>query len=41
MLALEACIERSGFVLLANSDRILDEQRNAAHRVGLELLEPV
>ena len=41
MLTLEACIERSCFVLLANGDRILDEQRHAAHRIGLELFEPV
>jgi hypothetical protein len=41
MFAPQARFERSCFLLLANGDRILDEERNAAHRVGLELFEPV
>ena len=41
MLAAETCVKRSRFVLLADRDGILDEQRDAAHRVGLQLFESV
>ena len=41
VLAPETGVERSSLVLLADRDRVLDEQRDAAHRVGFELFEPV
>jgi hypothetical protein len=41
MLASETGVERSLLVLLADSNRVLDEQRDAAHRVRFELFQPV